>query len=148
MYFPEGVVDDAIKQIPPEWLDGDEDHFDSLLRKLLTRRKRVPDLIASLRRAGSTVPSVERRRMRSVAVTGASRIPLRKCRRLSRDWNSQFGRVGVGGFGVGTKTDPGFVRSVRSELGPECGRPLVDVAQIRGSTVRSNPADSSVSLQL
>ena len=45
MYFPEGVVDDAIKQIPPEWLDGDEDHFDSLLHKLLTRRKRVPDLI-------------------------------------------------------------------------------------------------------
>ena len=45
IYFPEGVVDDAVKQIPPEWLEDDEGHFDSLLRKLLTRRKRVPDLI-------------------------------------------------------------------------------------------------------
>src|SRR5579884_4081366 len=41
--FPEEVVDDALKQLPPEWMEGDEEPLDALLRKLMNRRKRVPD---------------------------------------------------------------------------------------------------------
>jgi len=45
VHFPEEVVDDALKQLPPEWLDGDEEALDQLLTKLMARRKRVPGLI-------------------------------------------------------------------------------------------------------
>jgi len=38
-------VDRALKQIPPEWLDGDESALEALLGKLMARRKRVPDLV-------------------------------------------------------------------------------------------------------
>lgn len=44
-HFPEEVVDSAYKQIPPQWLAGDEGDLEALLIKLLARRKRVPDLI-------------------------------------------------------------------------------------------------------
>jgi hypothetical protein len=44
-HFPEEVVDDALKQLPPEWVDGDEANVESLLTKLLRRRNRVRDLI-------------------------------------------------------------------------------------------------------
>jgi hypothetical protein len=43
--FPEHVVDRALKQIPREWLDGDEEALEATLEKLLARRRRVPDLI-------------------------------------------------------------------------------------------------------
>lgn len=43
--FPEEVIDEAQKQIPPAWLDGDESLLETLLIKLMSRRKRVPDLI-------------------------------------------------------------------------------------------------------
>ena len=53
--FPEEVVDQAVKQIPPEWLaessgshseaEGDRAELESLLEKLLRRRKRVAELI-------------------------------------------------------------------------------------------------------
>jgi hypothetical protein len=45
IHFPEEIVDQALKQIPPEWLDGDEAALEALLTKLMSRRKRVPDLI-------------------------------------------------------------------------------------------------------
>jgi hypothetical protein len=45
--FPEEVVDQAVKSIPPAWLAGDEDALDALLSRLLKRRSRVPDLIES-----------------------------------------------------------------------------------------------------
>jgi hypothetical protein len=45
VHFPEEVVDDAVKQLPPEWVEGDEAELEKLLAKLMTRRKRVPDLI-------------------------------------------------------------------------------------------------------
>jgi hypothetical protein len=45
VHFPEEVVDDAVKQLPPEWVEGDEEALDKLLTKLMARRKRVPDLI-------------------------------------------------------------------------------------------------------
>jgi hypothetical protein len=49
-HLPEGVVDRAQKQIPPEWLEGDEPAFNVLLNRLMARRKRVPDLIEDSRR--------------------------------------------------------------------------------------------------
>ena len=49
-HFPEEVVDEAFKSVPPEWLEGDEEHFERLLERLLARRKRVPDLIRDCRR--------------------------------------------------------------------------------------------------
>jgi hypothetical protein len=48
-YFPEEVVDQAVKQIPPAWLEEERDEFERLLLRLLERRKRVPDLIEACR---------------------------------------------------------------------------------------------------
>ena len=45
VHFPEEIVDQALKQIPSEWLEGDGDALESMLTKLMSRRKRVPDLI-------------------------------------------------------------------------------------------------------
>ena len=49
VHFPEEVVDQAVKQIPPAWLEGDEEALGNLLDRLLARRKRVPDLIEACR---------------------------------------------------------------------------------------------------
>jgi hypothetical protein len=51
VHFPEEVVDRAFRQVPPEWLEGEEDEFERLLEKLLRRRARVPDLISDVRHA-------------------------------------------------------------------------------------------------
>jgi hypothetical protein len=50
VHFPEEVVDRAFRQVPPEWLEGEEDEFEQLLEKLLRRRARVPDLISDARK--------------------------------------------------------------------------------------------------
>jgi hypothetical protein len=50
-HFPEEAIDQAYKQIPPEWLCGDENAFDKLLEKLMRRRKRVSDLMLDCQRA-------------------------------------------------------------------------------------------------
>lgn len=50
VHLPEEVVDQAQKQIPPEWLEGDESALEALLARLMARRKRVPDLIEDSRR--------------------------------------------------------------------------------------------------
>ena len=52
-HFPEEAIDQAYKQIPPEWLAEDQDAFDNLLQKLLRRRKRVLDLILDCQRANT-----------------------------------------------------------------------------------------------
>jgi len=44
-HFPEEVIDRAWKQIPPDWIEGDEDALERLLEQLFDRRKRVADLI-------------------------------------------------------------------------------------------------------
>jgi len=49
--FPESVLDSARRQIPGQWLDGDENELDALLEKLLARRRTVADLILAVRRA-------------------------------------------------------------------------------------------------
>jgi len=51
VHFPEEIIDQAFRQIPPEWLEGEEDEFEQLLEKLLRRRPRVPELIADMREA-------------------------------------------------------------------------------------------------
>jgi hypothetical protein len=53
VHFPEEVVDQAVKQIPAAWLDGDEGALAELLDRLMARRKRVPDLIEASRGAKS-----------------------------------------------------------------------------------------------
>jgi hypothetical protein len=50
VHFPEEVVDEAQKQIPPDWLAEDADALEAMLAKLMSRRKRVPDLIRESRR--------------------------------------------------------------------------------------------------
>ena len=50
-HFPEAVIDQAYKQVPPEWIQGDEDQFERVLETLMRRRKRVPDLIGDSRRS-------------------------------------------------------------------------------------------------
>jgi len=51
LHFPEEAVDQAYKQVPPEWLEGDRDAFEGMLERLMRRRKRVPNLIEDTRRA-------------------------------------------------------------------------------------------------
>jgi len=52
IHFPEEVIDDAWKSVPPQWMDP-EDHglLEKLLTDLLRRRKRIPDLLRSCRDA-------------------------------------------------------------------------------------------------
>ena len=49
--FPEEVFDEACRQVPPEWLEGDEHAFERLLERLYARRRHVPDLINGCRSA-------------------------------------------------------------------------------------------------
>jgi len=51
IHFPEEVVDQAWKRIPPEWVEGEEDALQQLLEKLFDRRKLLPELIAGCRQA-------------------------------------------------------------------------------------------------
>ena len=48
-HFPEVVVDQAQKQIPPQWIAGDESVLEALLSKLISRCRRIPDLIRDSR---------------------------------------------------------------------------------------------------
>lgn len=48
-HFPEHVIDQAFRQIPPQWAEGDERELENMLQKLLRRCKRVPDLINDAR---------------------------------------------------------------------------------------------------
>jgi hypothetical protein len=50
-HFPEEVVDQAYKQVPLEWIPGEQDQLEQVLEKLMRRRKRVADLISDTRRA-------------------------------------------------------------------------------------------------
>jgi len=50
VHFPEEIVDQAQKQIPPAWLEDDGDALQNLLEQLMARRRRVPDLIRDSRR--------------------------------------------------------------------------------------------------
>ncbi|HYP12317.1 MAG TPA: HipA family kinase [Bryobacteraceae bacterium] len=49
--LPEEIIDDALRQIPPEWLNGDTLALDLLLTRLMKRRGSVADLIEQSIRA-------------------------------------------------------------------------------------------------
>jgi len=49
IHFPEEVIDRAWKSIPPEWVEGEEEHLDRLLEQLFERRKLAPALIEASR---------------------------------------------------------------------------------------------------
>ena len=51
VHFPEEIVDQAYREIPPQWLGDDSGLLESLLEKLLRRCKRVPDLIRECTKA-------------------------------------------------------------------------------------------------
>lgn len=51
IHFPEEVIDQAYKQTPPEWIEGEGEAFEKLLERLLRRRRRLPDLISDCRKA-------------------------------------------------------------------------------------------------
>jgi len=55
VHFPEEIVDQALKQLPPDWLQDDDQPLEQLLEKLMARRRRVPDLIRDSR-AGRVNP--------------------------------------------------------------------------------------------
>jgi hypothetical protein len=44
-HFPEEVVDRACKQIPPDWLRGDEEALESLLEALMARKARIRRIV-------------------------------------------------------------------------------------------------------
>jgi hypothetical protein len=49
VYFPDEIVDAAQKQIPPEWVGEDAAELQFILEKLMSRCRRVPDLIRDSR---------------------------------------------------------------------------------------------------
>jgi hypothetical protein len=49
--FPDYVLDEALRTLPPQWTAGEEDQIEKLLEQLLKRRKRVGDFIADCRMA-------------------------------------------------------------------------------------------------
>jgi hypothetical protein len=55
VHFSEAVVDQACKQVPLAWLEGEEQAFERLLEKLMERRERVPDLLLECRAAKPSV---------------------------------------------------------------------------------------------
>jgi hypothetical protein len=50
-HFPEEVMDQAWKRIPPEWIEGEETELEQMLERLFERRKRMPELIGACRDA-------------------------------------------------------------------------------------------------
>ena len=58
VHFPEEVIDQAWKRIPPDWVESEEDDLACLLEQLFERRKRVPELLAACREArGNPFPN-------------------------------------------------------------------------------------------
>jgi hypothetical protein len=52
-HFPDEVLDRALRRIPPDWIDNEEDELERLLESLLRRRKRVSELVEQSRSAFS-----------------------------------------------------------------------------------------------
>jgi hypothetical protein len=51
LHFPEEALDKAYKQVPLDWIEGEEAALEAVLERLLERRRRVPDLLQECRRA-------------------------------------------------------------------------------------------------
>ena len=50
-YFPESVLEAALREIPPAWLGDDGDRLDAMLEQLLRRRTEVPRLVEACRQS-------------------------------------------------------------------------------------------------
>lgn len=50
-HFPESAVDEALRGLPPAWVEDDEDALARLLEQLMARRARVADLLLTAVRA-------------------------------------------------------------------------------------------------
>lgn len=50
-HFPESAVDEALRGLPPAWVEEDEDELARLLDQLMARRARVADLLLTAVRA-------------------------------------------------------------------------------------------------
>ena len=50
LHFPEQVIDNAWKAVPPEWIENEETQLEALLEKLWKRRTRVDQLLDETRR--------------------------------------------------------------------------------------------------
>lgn len=53
-HFPEEVMDQAWKRIPPDWIPGEEEDLARMLEQLYERRKSIPELISASRNARSS----------------------------------------------------------------------------------------------
>jgi hypothetical protein len=51
VHFPEELFDQALRQIPLCWIEGEEDKLQSLLDRLYARRARTPDLVREVLKA-------------------------------------------------------------------------------------------------
>jgi hypothetical protein len=49
--FPAEVIDKALRQMPPEWIAGDEAELEKMLEGLLRRTRRLPELLRGCREA-------------------------------------------------------------------------------------------------
>lgn len=49
VHFPDSVIDRALRQVPPQWIAGEEEELEKLLERLMRRCRRVPDLISDAR---------------------------------------------------------------------------------------------------
>jgi hypothetical protein len=55
VHFPDIVMDEAYRQVPLQWIEGEEDALEALLMRLLQRRRRLPDLLLECRGARPTL---------------------------------------------------------------------------------------------
>jgi hypothetical protein len=55
--FPDEVLDRALKRIPPEWIEGEEDEVERVLEVLLRRRGRIRELLEESRGVFPNWPS-------------------------------------------------------------------------------------------
>ena len=49
VYFPDHIINEALRSVPPQWILGDGDNLEKVIEQLMRRCKRVPDLIADSR---------------------------------------------------------------------------------------------------
>lgn len=50
-YFPEQVIDEAMRQIPPQWITGEDIQLEQMLEKLMRRCRYIVDLVNDARAA-------------------------------------------------------------------------------------------------
>jgi hypothetical protein len=54
VHFPEEVIDRALKRVPVEWMEGEEEELEKVLEALMRRRARLPELLQGCRDVRAT----------------------------------------------------------------------------------------------